>query len=95
MEKLRLSDIKVIIPTLNEEKSIAEIIQELRQIGCHNILIADGNSEDKTVNIAQELGANVIVQNGRGKGAALRQAFNHADLDGNISVMMLASLTNL
>jgi glycosyltransferase involved in cell wall biosynthesis len=58
-------------------------------------LITDGNSEDKTVNIAQELGANVIVQNGRGKGAVLRQAFNHADLDGNIIVMMLTSLTNL
>jgi len=34
------------------------------------------------------LEANVIVQNGRGKGAALRQAFDDADLDGDIIVMM-------
>jgi len=88
VEKVRHSDIKIIIPTLNEEKSIGEIIQELRQMGCDNILIVDGNSGDRTVNIAKESGANVIVQDGRGKGAALRQAFDDADLDGDIIVMM-------
>jgi glycosyltransferase involved in cell wall biosynthesis len=78
----------VIIPTLNEEKSIAEVIRELNQMGYHSLLVVDGNSRDRTVEIAKEFGANVIVQDGRGKGAALRQAFNHADLDGDVIVMM-------
>jgi glycosyltransferase involved in cell wall biosynthesis len=88
MKKVSNSDITVIIPTLNEEKSIAEVIRELNQMGCHSVLVVDGNSKDRTLEIAKELGANVVVQNGRGKGAALRQAFNHADLNGDVIVMM-------
>ena len=88
MKKVGNSDVTVVIPTLNEEKSIAEVIRELNQMGYHNILIVDGNSRDRTVEIAKEFGSNVIIQNGRGKGAALRQAFNHEDLDGAVIVMM-------
>lgn len=88
MKKTGNSDVTVIIPTLNEEKSIAEVIRELNHLGYHSILIVDGNSRDRTVEIAKEFGANVMVQNGRGKGAALRQAFNHDGLDGDVIVMM-------
>lgn len=88
MKKKGNSDVTVVIPTLNEEKSIAEVIRELSQMGYDNILVVDGNSRDRTVEIAKEFGANVIVQNGRGKGAALRQAFNHDDLDGDVIVIM-------
>jgi len=82
------NDISVIIPTLNEEGSIAELIQELDQMGIYDVFVIDGNSRDRTVEIAKELGANVVVQNGTGKGAALRQAFNHADLHGDVITMM-------
>jgi glycosyltransferase involved in cell wall biosynthesis len=78
----------VIIPTLNEERSIAEVIRELNHLGYHKILIADGNSQDRTVEIAKEFGANIMVQNGTGKGTALRQAFNHDSLDGEVVVML-------
>jgi len=88
MKKISNSEITVIIPTFNEEKNIAMVIRELNQMGYHNTLVIDGNSKDRTVEIAKEFGANVIVQNGRGKGAALRQAFNDADLDGDVVVMM-------
>jgi len=81
------SDVTVIIPTLNEERSIVEVIHGLDQMGYHNILVVDGNSEDRTVKIAEELGANVIIQKGRGKGVALRQAFNHDGL-GDVIIMM-------
>jgi len=82
------SNITVIIPTLNEEESIGEVIRQLNQMGYDSILVVDGNSWDRTADIAKEYGTNVIVQNGRGKGAALRQAFNHSDLDGNVVVMI-------
>ena len=88
MKKFSNSDITVIIPTLNEEKSIAEIIQELNQMGYQNILVIDGNSRDRTVEIAKEFGANVIFQDGKGKGAALRQVFNNDYIAGDVVVMM-------
>jgi glycosyltransferase involved in cell wall biosynthesis len=78
----------VIIPTLNEEENIAEVIRELHQMGYGNILIVDGNSSDRTVEVAKDFGVNVLVQNGRGKGTALRQVFNHESLDGDVIVMM-------
>lgn len=88
MKKSGNSEVTVIIPTLNEEKNIAEVIWELRHLGYHNILIVDGNSRDRTVEVAKEFGADVIFQNGMGKGDALRHAFNHSRLNGDIVVMM-------
>jgi glycosyltransferase involved in cell wall biosynthesis len=80
--------IDVIIPTRNEEKNIANVIYDLKALGYDNILVVDANSEDRTVEIAKELGANVIFQQGMGKGAALREAFLHDLIDGDIVVMM-------
>jgi len=88
LNKTGNGDVTVIIPTLNEERSIAEVVRELNHLGYHNVLIADGNSHDRTVEIAKELGANIMIQNGRGKGNALRQAFNHDGLDGDVVVML-------
>ena len=93
MERFNLGEksnlhITVIIPTLNEERNIAEVICTLDQLGYEHIMIVDGNSTDRTAKVAEELGVKVIIQNGRGKGAALRQAFNHHDLDGDMIVIM-------
>lgn len=70
--------VTVLIPTLNEEGSISEVIQKLNQMGYRDIWVIDGNSRDRTVEFAKELGVNIIIQNGKGKGNALREAFNHA-----------------
>lgn len=80
--------VNVIIPTLNEEKNVCDIINRLKQVGCKNILIIDGHSEDSTVEFARKLGAKVILQNGKGKGGALRQAFEESILDGDVIVIM-------
>ena len=81
-------DATVVIPTLNEERSIAELLVSLRKAGFSRILVIDGNSKDKTVEIAKRYGVEVIFQNGRGKGAALVQAFGNEYLQGNFIVMM-------
>jgi glycosyltransferase involved in cell wall biosynthesis len=70
----------VIIPTLNEATNIKIIINELQDLGYSHILVIDGNSDDNTVDIAKRLGVNVVNQMGKGKGAALRQAFDYPDL---------------
>lgn len=88
MKKFNHSGVTVIIPTRNEERSIAEVVHELTQMGYDDVLVVDGNSMDRTVESAKEFGANIMVQNGRGKGDALRQAFNHAELDGDVIVIM-------
>jgi glycosyltransferase involved in cell wall biosynthesis len=82
-EKASLNDsnrITVIIPTLNEEQNISSIIEELHYLGFKNILMIDGNSTDSTVEVARELGVQILQQEKKGKGEALRQAFDYAGL---------------
>lgn len=68
-------DVCILIPTLNEEETIGGIIREFKSEGFENIFVIDGNSEDATRERAKREGARVEVQQGKGKGAAVKQAF--------------------
>jgi len=68
--------ITVVVPTLNEENGIARVIEELHALKINNILVIDGYSKDKTVEIAEKLGAKVMYQQGKGKTGALRTAID-------------------
>lgn len=85
---LRNTQVNVVIPALNEGRSIVQIIHGLRRMGCKDILVVDGHSRDGTAELARSSGAKVIVQNGNGKGGALREAFKEVLLEGNVVVMM-------
>jgi len=78
----------VIVPTFNEGRSISGIISELKRNGDNHVVVIDGNSVDGTAEVARELGATVVMQRGRGKGAALRQAFAHDSVKGEIAVII-------
>ncbi|RLG38834.1 MAG: TIGR04182 family glycosyltransferase [Candidatus Alkanophagales archaeon] len=65
----------ILIPTLNEEQSIGDIVREFKSMGYDNILVIDGGSTDRTVEIARGEGAKVVIQEEKGKGAAIIQAF--------------------
>lgn len=65
--------ISVVIPTRNEEGMIREIIDGCRPYA-DELLVVDGHSTDKTREIAEAAGVKVILDNGKGKGAALRYA---------------------
>lgn len=68
------SIISVVIATLNEEEGIGPTLEELQSVLDNSYLIVvDGNSVDRTVEIAKNLGANVCLQNGFGKGDAMFQ----------------------
>jgi glycosyltransferase involved in cell wall biosynthesis len=72
-------DIAVVVPALNEEKSMGPFLSRLKDVfGDPFLLVVDGNSCDGTAEIAKELGAEIIFQKGKGKGAALCEAF-HSD----------------
>lgn len=68
--------VSVIIPTLNEEKNIENLLKSLKNQtykGKYEIIVADGNSEDKTREIAKKYTKKVIVEKIR-NAAAERQA---------------------
>lgn len=72
--------ITIIIPTLNEEETIADVIEQCKGYG-DEIIVVDGHSADRTREIATSLAVKVIVDNGTGKGSALRQALSVATGD--------------
>jgi glycosyltransferase involved in cell wall biosynthesis len=77
------SSLGVIIPAFNEEEGIAPTIKELKlAIDDARIIVVDGNSQDKTPEIAKDLGVEVIYQNAKGKGDAILQGL--ANLNGDI-----------
>jgi len=69
-------EICIVIPTLNEEKTIYETIitfpRQLFDKSTH-VLVIDGNSTDETVRLAKRAGAQVILQKTRGKGIAIKE----------------------
>ncbi len=73
------SIVTVVVPTLNEEEGIARVIQELQSVGLRNILVIDGYSRDKTVEIAKKSGANILFQQGKGKTGAIKTAIDRVE----------------
>ncbi|MFH1101967.1 MAG: glycosyltransferase family 2 protein [Methanobacteriota archaeon] len=75
------------LPTLNEEKGVGKTIDSIQrtvftQKGWDlEILIIDGNSKDKTREIAQQKGARVIIEKRRGYGRAYKTGMQDATGD--------------
>lgn len=76
----------ILIPTLNEGKTIRDLVSRFKKMGYEDVLVIDGNSADDTVPEAKAAGAHVVLQAGKGKGAAVQQAF--ALIDKDITVMI-------
>lgn len=72
--------ISVVIPALNEEAAIADVINGCKPF-CSEIVVVDGHSTDRTRDIAKGLGANVVLDNKKGKGDAIRRAINFVNGD--------------
>lgn len=80
--------ISVVIPALNEEASLPETIRSCRRAGVCEVVVADGGSRDRTMEIARKL-ADAAVSSPRGRavqmnaGAAAARGgtllFLHAD----------------
>lgn len=83
--------VSVIIPTINEEGSIGEVIDEVQKSLACEILVVDSNSKDRTVEIAKAKGATVINEPRLGYGRAYKTGFQHAT--GDIIVTLDGDLT--
>ena len=69
----------VIIPALNEERTIKHVINFcLSEPAVSEIIVVDDKSEDKTASIARECGAKLIISASRGKGISMKEGINAA-----------------
>lgn len=79
-EKRGLLSTQVVIAALNEEEGIGLTIGELMDtLGCPRVLVVDGRSTDRTLEIAKNLGAEIALQDGLGKGDAIAKAIERID----------------
>jgi glycosyltransferase involved in cell wall biosynthesis len=70
----RDSRVAVVVAALNEERGIGPTIEELQNVLADpHLVVIDGNSVDRTVEVAKNMGADVALQEGVGKGNAIFQ----------------------
>ena len=74
---IELDRVLVIIPVLNEEDSIASVIQALQSQGLRHIRVVDNGSTDASATIAREQQAEVISEPKPGYGQACWQGLQH------------------
>ena len=73
--------IAVVIPALNEEAGIGTVLSQIKNVLAplnYSTIVVDGNSIDKTFEIAKNEGADLICQKGKGYGNALKEGFSYA-----------------
>jgi dolichol-phosphate mannosyltransferase len=93
VEKLG-STISVVIAALNEEEGIGFTLEELQKVlSDPYLIVVDGNSVDRTVEIAKNMGAEVLLQEGKGKGDAMFQGFRRLNSDVRYVVFTDADFT--
>jgi len=89
----------VILPTLNEERGIVKIINAVPNPLVNKIIVVDGNSSDKTIELVKQChkpACNIefMYQKGRGKGMAFQSFLNSFDLNNqDLYVMFDADCT--
>jgi glycosyltransferase (TIGR04182 family) len=72
----------VIIPTLNEEKTVGKVVRDFRkELPKTSIIVFDGNSKDRTRDMAKKAGGKVILQKTKGKGNAIQEIFSRIKSD--------------
>lgn len=79
--------VTVVVPALNEERNIAWVLRRMPDC-VHEVVLVDGFSTDRTVEVARSVRPDIVVvsQRGRGKGAALRTGFETATGDYIIAI---------
>jgi glycosyltransferase involved in cell wall biosynthesis len=88
------SSTQVIIAALNEEEGVGLTIAELMDnLGNPHVLVVDGRSTDRTVEVAKRMGADIVFQDGLGKGDALAKAIRKSDLTVDYVVITDADYT--
>jgi dolichol-phosphate hexosyltransferase len=85
----------ILLPTLNEEAGLAKTFRELLEVSTFpegrrpEVLVIDGHSTDRTLEVARKFSCTILPQHGRGKGAAIREGLAWATAHGYDQVGVL------
>jgi glycosyltransferase involved in cell wall biosynthesis len=86
--------ISVIIPALNEEESIGQVLNDIPCEIVEEIIVVDNGSNDNTVTVANSLGASVILEPLKGYGAACLRGISMLKQDTDIVVFLDADYSD-
>lgn len=86
--KLQRPSVSVVIPTLDEAENLPLVLPHLPMDWIDEVLLVDGCSTDRTVEVAQKLipSINVVLEPQLGKGAALRAGYQRCS--GDVIIVM-------
>ena len=65
-----MSIVDLVIPVLNEEACIGEVVRSFRSSAVRRIVVVDNGSTDRSAQLARAAGAEVVSEPERGYGAA-------------------------
>ncbi len=86
--------ISVIIPALNEEESIGQVLNDLPGEIVEKVIVVDNGSNDNTVTVAKGLGASVVQEPLKGYGAACLRGISMLKQDTDIVVFLDADYSD-
>ena len=72
--------ITAIIPCLNEEQGVEQVLRRMPDY-VDEVIVVDNGSTDRTAEVARSYGAKVVREDVRGYGRAYKQGFAHATGD--------------
>jgi dolichol-phosphate mannosyltransferase len=94
MKNAKFCSAQLVVAALNEEHGIGATLTEfLYNLDFPKVLVVDGHSSDRTVEIAKNLGAEIAFQDGFGKGNAIAKALEQIDLNVKYVVLTDADYT--
>ena len=76
--------VSMIIPCLDEEAAVGPLVEQLLGLGLDEVVVVDGGSRDRTVDVARAAGAHVVIETRRGYGTACRAGVAAARPDATI-----------
>ncbi|HEX8474168.1 MAG TPA: glycosyltransferase family 2 protein [Pyrinomonadaceae bacterium] len=80
--------VSVVIPALNEEESIGEVVRAVPREIASEIIVVDNGSDDRTAERARDAGARVVSEPRRGYGRACRAGVRAVAADCEIIVFL-------
>lgn len=84
---MTLQNVAVVIPALNEEECLPLVLAAMPKVGA--TFVVDNGSTDRTVQVAKDAGASVLMQPDRGYGNACQTGINQAHQQGFEVVVIL------
>lgn len=78
--------VSVVAVSLNEAKTILDVLKKIPMDVVDEILVVDGRSTDGTYELVKKAGYKIVYQEGKGRGAAFRTGFKQ--VKGDIIVML-------